>query len=249
MPAYTIGLLSPVPFLFAALTQRTLRLWFIAAAYTASWIGTCVFLALTPDNSSFSALCGFAIIALAAAGTTHALVLRQSLPPRHPTNLIIVSQQPVGFPAIVEAGGQATTVAQLQAALSSLQTYATVHGNSLPPTCSQLLDETIQQIQPVLTFAARGAHVEPQLRAVEAVLTDYLPTSLNTYARLPDDYALTQRDPDGRTAAEELELQLRLLRDAVKEAAASIHRDDAMQLEAQSAFLESKFGTSELDLS
>jgi hypothetical protein len=40
MPAYTVGLLSPVPFVHAALRFGLRKLWLTAAAYSAVWLGT-----------------------------------------------------------------------------------------------------------------------------------------------------------------------------------------------------------------
>jgi hypothetical protein len=58
---------------------------------------------------------------------------------------------------------------------------------------------------------------------------------------------MSHRNPDGRTAASELELQLRLLSNGAREATESLYRDDSLRLQQQSAFLESKLGRSELD--
>lgn len=142
--------------------------------------------------------------------------------------------------------GDPINVTQLQAGLSALKTRVATHRYAFPPVCRQLLDDTIAAMEQVIAFVAANGHADAELRSVAAMLTDYLPTSLDTYLRLPKDYA--ERNPDGRTAAEELELQLRLLRDSAKDAVGSLYRGDALQLQQQSAFLESKFGTSELDL-
>jgi hypothetical protein len=65
---------------------------------------------------------------------------------------------------------------------------------------------------------------------------------------LPHEYAQSHRNAGGRTAGEELELELWLLRGKAKEAVDSLHRGDAQRLEEHSAFLMAKFGKSELDL-
>lgn len=250
VPAYTMGMLAPVPFLFAAAKLQARKLWLIAAAYGAVWIATWVLVGVSPDNSSASTLCGFLFIALAVAGTAHAFVLRESLPRRNRTQFGMVGQQQLE-PAVgaLMSDPTQTTCTQLRAALSSLKSYVTTHSELFPPACKQLLDETIAQMEQVISFAASDGHADAELRSVHAMLTDYLPTSINTYVRLPREYALSQRNPDSRTAAEELELQLRLLRDSAKDAAGSLYRGDALRLQEQSAFLQSKFGKSELDLS
>lgn len=246
MPAYTIGLLAPVPFLYAAARLHTRRLWWIAAAYGAAWIGTCILVGISSGNDSLGTVSGFLLMGLAAAGTTHAFALRGALPDAHDANAGGIRERQLGG-ANPAAADDAINLAQLQQALSSLKTYATSRAQ-LPPECARLLDETIVDMEQVLSFVARNGNADAEVRSVERILTDYLPTSLNTYERLPREFALFERNPDGRTAAEELELQLRLVRDSAQEAAGSIYRGDALRLEAQSAFLESKFGRSELDL-
>lgn len=246
MPAYTFGLLTPVPFLFAAVKLQIRKLWLIVAAYGAAWVAILVLGGITPQHSALNAVFGFVFIGLAVAATTHAFVLRRSMPPSPRTQSVIGGQQPPES-ALVSDPTQAVC-AQLQAALSSLKYLVATHAELFPPTCIQLLNETVAHMERVVAHVARGGHADAELSSVQAILTDYLPTSVSTYLRLPTEYAVSQRNPDGRTPADELELQLRLLRDSAKEAAGSLYRGDALRLEEQSAFLKSKFGKSELDL-
>jgi hypothetical protein len=241
MPVYTLGLLVPVPFVYAAVKRQTPHLWWVAAGYGLSWIGICALGGSSPKDGALSDLCGFLLITLAVVATAHAFILRKSSSPA-------VQTEPAPALAVTEDEPTMTSPARLQAALSSLKAHVMIRATSFPPACKQLLDETIREIEGVLSFVAGNGHADTELASIEAILTDYLPTSLNTYERLPRDYALSQRNPDGRTAAEELELQLRLLRNSVTDTARSIHRGDALRLQDQSAFLQSKFGKSELDL-
>lgn len=242
IPAYTVGILAPIPFVYAAVTHKMRKLWLIAAAYGAAWVATWTVLAVSPEDSRGNALSGFLLIGVAIVGTTHAFVLREVLPRK---SLEPVADQPIALPPVDPTR---MLCAQLQAALASLRSDVSTRSESFPPTCRQLIEETVDEMAEVLSFVAREGHADSQLRSVQAILTDYLPTSINTYLRLPQVFAVSQRNPDGRTPAEELELQLRLLRDNAKEAADSVYRGDALRLQEQSAFLQSKFGTSELDL-
>lgn len=242
MPAYTFGLLTPVPFLFAAVKLQIRKLWLIVAAYGAAWIAILVVGGVTPEHSAVNTLLGFLFVGLAVAATTHAFLLRRSMSPNLRTQQV---EPPVA--ALVSDPSRALC-AQLQAALSSLRHLVATQAGLFPPTFTQLLNETIAPMEQVVRYAARGGHADAELSSVQAILIDYLPTSVGTYLRLPREYALSQRNPDGRTPADELELQLRLLRDSAKEAAGSLYRGDALRLEEQSAFLQSKFGKSELDL-
>jgi hypothetical protein len=239
MPAYTLGLLAPVPFVWAVAKQQggTALRW-ITGIYGAVWLAAFVVAGATDTNNTAGSVVGGVFIALAAVCTTHAFVLRQSLrtagalPPPPPT----------------APDATRTMIGQSREAVSSLTSRVTAHAAALPPTAKQLFDDTISQAQQVISFVTSGGHADAQLRAVHAMLTDYLPTSIDGYLRLPHDFATTQRNPDGRTAAEELQVQLQLLRDSATETARSIYTGDALDMETQSAFLQSKFGKSELDL-
>lgn len=259
MPAYTAGFLAPVPFIYAAVQWRLRKLWFIAAAYVAVWTVPWVLLAaIDSGNHALNTVGDRLHLALAIGGTIHAFALRGSLPRRpHPQYgqsagryATVRPQPPITTPAAAPVSDPTQTMcAQVRGALAPLKYSAITHAELFSPTCKQLLDETIAQIDQVVSLVANGGHAGAELRSVHAIATDYLPTSINTYVRLPREFAESQRNPGGLTAAEELELALRLLRDKVKEAANSLHHVDALRLQQQSAFLRDKFGNSELDLS
>jgi hypothetical protein len=228
---------------------RLRRLWLIAAAYGAVWMVARVLADATPDNHLLSALGNSLTLALAVGGTAHAFVLRESLSRRPDSQFEVVREQRLKPPVPAPASDPTQTMcAQVRAALASLTSSARTRVESLTPECTQLLDETIAQMEQVVSFVAGGGHADAELHAVHAIATDYLPTSVNIYLRLPREYAMSQRNTGGKTAAEELEVELRVLRDKVKEAADSLHRADAVRLQEQSAFLQAKFGKSELDV-
>lgn len=243
MPAYTLGLLAPAPLLYAAVRHPIRSLQLITAGYGAAWLAAWILATTTRQNSAPATAAGGLFVVLALACTAHAFVLRESL-----SASSAVGEQLAPPPPAPAADSTQAMLGQATAALTSLTSYVTAHAAQLPPTCKQLFDDTVAQLLQVIRFVAGGGHADAELRAVHAMVTDYLPTSLHGYLRLPQDYATTQRNPDGRTAAEELQLQLGLLRDNATETARSTYRDDALGLEDQSAVLQSKFGTSELDL-
>ncbi len=84
--------------------------------------------------------------------------------------------------------------------------------------------------------------------ALEATVTDYLPTSLESYLALPPAFAASHRTPAGRTAGEELLEQLVLLESAVRDLALAVYSGDAERLATQGRFLQTKFARSDLDL-
>jgi uncharacterized membrane protein (DUF485 family) len=249
MPAYTGGFLAPVPFLYAAVKLRLAKLWLIAAAYVAVWVIARVLTAFRPDYHVLSAVGGSLTLLLAMGGTVHAFVLRESLSRRPREQVDIVGpQRPETFVTAPVSDPTQTMCAQVRVALASLTSSVRQHAELFPAECKQLLDESIGQMEQVASFVASGGHADAELRSVHAIATDYLLTSINTYVRLPREYALTHRNSGGRTPAQELELELRLLRDKTKEAADSLHHIDALRLQEQSAFLQAKFGRSELDI-
>jgi hypothetical protein len=247
MPAYSVGMLAPVPFLYAAATLKTRTLWLITAAYAPAWLAAWILACNSPRDGALATTAGFMFIALAIVGTAHAFAMRESLSrPADPEHTTPRQQSDGAVPAVTDPTDPAA--AQLRAALAVLRSRAATHAASFPPACKRLLDDTLVQLDQIVSYVSAGGHADASLRSVQRMLTDYLPTSLDAYLRLPPDYARSHRNPDGRTAAEELDLQLGLLHGAAVESADAIYRDDALRLQVQSIFLQDKFGKSELDL-
>ena len=106
--------------------------------------------------------------------------------------------------------------------------------------------------QVVLEIMARQAMLEgasPQLFAVLRTATDYLPTALETYAKLPAGWAASRRQADGRTALEILTSQLDLLHNEMIAVADAVNRNDLDKLLIHERFLTQRFGHSPLELS
>ena len=75
MPVWSIGFLSPVPFLVYAIMHRTRRDWLVFAGYLAATVAMVVALGASGSNSAATAGVGGFIIALAGCAATHAAVL------------------------------------------------------------------------------------------------------------------------------------------------------------------------------
>lgn len=86
------------------------------------------------------------------------------------------------------------------------------------------------------------------LSTVENIMTDYLPTSLESYANLPPTYAMSRRVEGKRTAHDELMIQLDLLDGQIDDIFDSILRGDVSELADKGRFLQDKFKKSSLDL-
>jgi hypothetical protein len=93
-----------------------------------------------------------------------------------------------------------------------------------------------------------GPAARSELYVLLRTATDYLPTALDTYLRLPQGYATTRRAVGGRTALELLVEQLDLLHTEMTEVADAVSRNDLDRLAAHGRFLTTRFGRSELAL-
>jgi Helix-hairpin-helix motif len=75
VPVWSIGFLSPVPFLIYAIIHRTRRDWAVFAGYLAATVVMLVALGASGSNSAATAGVGGFIIALAGCAAVHAAVL------------------------------------------------------------------------------------------------------------------------------------------------------------------------------
>jgi hypothetical protein len=82
---------------------------------------------------------------------------------------------------------------------------------------------------------------------VQALVTDYLPTTLNAYIGLNRQIAQAPR-PDGRTPGDDLLEQLGTLANAADELGHAVYAHDADKLQTQGRFLDTKFSRSDLEL-
>lgn len=87
------------------------------------------------------------------------------------------------------------------------------------------------------------------MTTIASTITDYLPTSVESYLSLPESFLDTHVNDDGQTPAEELLEHLDLMAKGVEELATAIYSGDAQRLAIQGRFLDTKFSKSDLDLS
>jgi hypothetical protein len=108
----------------------------------------------------------------------------------------------------------------------------------VPPdvwTRIQRIELTIRaEILPRLDCLPLGA---PELYLVERTASDFLPTAVETYLRLPGGYA----SPGGATAHQVLVDELDLLEAQMRRVAEGVHRADMDRLLAHRRFLEDRF--------
>jgi hypothetical protein len=75
VPVWSIGFLSPVPFLAYAVITRTRRDWAVFAGYLAATVAMIIALSATKENTAPNDAVGLFIVALAGCAAAHAAVL------------------------------------------------------------------------------------------------------------------------------------------------------------------------------
>lgn len=130
---------------------------------------------------------------------------------------------------------------------SLAETLAGIHGR-VPAEVEQSVVSIRQNVLDILGREARLAAHSPELFVVLRTATDYMPTALQTYLRLPAGYATSRRQADGKTAQEILLEQLKLLDREMVDVADAVTKHDLDRLRAHGRFLADRFGHSELEL-
>jgi hypothetical protein len=130
----------------------------------------------------------------------------------------------------------------------ALDTQVKAVNGKVPPDVLARV-QSIQQI--ILGILPRSGVLppgSPELFVVQRTATDYLPTALESYLKLPRAYATLHPVQDGKTPRQVLLDQLTLLESKMSEVADDVHRNDTDRLLANGRFLEERFGRSALSL-
>lgn len=129
-------------------------------------------------------------------------------------------------------------------------TYRGELSKKLPREVHDMVARIMEKIEFIVNRLCEEESVEfDQTLVVSRTLSDYLPTSLETYAGLPHQFRTYRRDKvTGTTAHEELMSQLETLEERMTEALEAVLAGDVQALRNQGRFLEAKFHRSDLDL-
>jgi hypothetical protein len=130
----------------------------------------------------------------------------------------------------------------------ALDTQVRLITGKVPPEVMAKVLKIRQIIFGILPRSGNLPPGSPELFVVERTASDYLPTSLETYLRLPRAYATLHALQDGKTPKEILLDQLTLLESKMNEVADDLHRNDSDRLLANGRFLQERFGRSPLSL-
>ncbi|WP_408896226.1 hypothetical protein ACJ5H2_15070 [Nocardioides sp. R1-1] len=136
----------------------------------------------------------------------------------------------------------APTEQDIRAALNQVNAMLT-EGNAPPVVVSRVvrISRTINQTLPRLSQLGLGSE---ESYSVVATATDYLPEALQSYLRLPRDWADTRPIDGPKTALMVLIEALELLGVTMDQILDAANRADAQALIAHSRFLDAKFGHS-----
>ena len=130
----------------------------------------------------------------------------------------------------------------------ALDSQVRIITGKVPPEVMAKVLKIRQAIVAILPRSGSLPPGSPELFLVERTATDYLPTSLQAYLKLPRAYASRHAVQDGKTPKQILLDQLTLLENKMNEVAEDVHRHDSDRLLANGRFLEERFGRSPLSL-
>jgi hypothetical protein len=118
-------------------------------------------------------------------------------------------------------------------------------GHRLPAPLATKVASIATTIREMLPLIETTTVPRDQLFAVDRTVSDYLPTALDNFLRLPRTYATTHVVVDGKTSADLLGEQLDLIDEKMHEISTALAKDDVGRLLAQGRFLEDRFGRHE----
>lgn len=99
----------------------------------------------------------------------------------------------------------------------------------------------------LLPLMEKQGALDPNVYVIRQTAASYLPRLVETYLRLPINYAQSHRLNNGETPAEVFLNQLELLETELKQIEVKLHENDSRALLAHGRFLEQKFGQNSFD--
>lgn len=135
---------------------------------------------------------------------------------------------------------QAWDEAELRDKLAALVAQARL---TLPNEASQTMQRIGQEILDILAHSESIGGQPFQLQIVRQTVNDYLPTVLQTYAKLPKAFARIHPVRNGKTAQELVHEQLNLIENGLKTILVDLSENDAKALVVHGEFLKKKLET------
>jgi hypothetical protein len=137
---------------------------------------------------------------------------------------------------------------ELEAQLKVLRRSMRAEASRLPDDANAIFGRILGNLDVVVARWDELAIAPDQSHVVVQMITDYLPTSIQTYLNLPRTYALSARVEGRKTAHEELVDQLGILENESARIRDAVLAKGVDALSDQSRFLREKFSKSSLDL-
>lgn len=156
--------------------------------------------------------------------------------------------QPAPEPARPAPRTSMEEATQLERTLTDVVRRVNRSGGRMPEGGIPAVHEVEDQLRPLLRYLRSQPVIEAEMIPVRALVSDYLPTTVDRFIALPPDFAMRHKGRHGLTPAQDLLTQLRLLGEAARECAEAIYSGDAQELANQGRFLHTKFTRSDLDL-
>jgi hypothetical protein len=159
-----------------------------------------------------------------------------------------VAEPPPDVPdSVVDDGPDvAEQATRLQAELAGIVRQANADGGRLPAGAVPTVRDIDDILRPLLGYVANRGASDEEMRALTAIVSEYLPTALGDFMALPPQYA-ERPGVTGSTPALDLVRQLQLLDEGANELQDLVYTGDAAQLAIQARFLDAKFRRSDLD--
>ena len=256
LPAISIGFAAFVPFVFLASRRRALRWRLLAAAFVVACAGEWALL-IPRETDLVDNVGAITMMTLMVTGTTFAFLLRERLradrggtapadSPGVPTPAPGQGLTSAGLPALA-ADRNIRTCAGLVARVAALQTDVN-SDSDFPSDARRSLADLAASVAQVASHGAAGGRIDGALIELEPLVNDFLPGCVTAYRRLPSNAVHLPELHGGRSASDEVTVQLGLLSAQAADVAARLHHDDLRRLEEHGTFLREKFGHSELDL-
>lgn len=136
---------------------------------------------------------------------------------------------------------------RMQRELDKTRWAARKAGDRLPVAALPQLGRIEDVLVPLLEHLTNHPPTVDEEIAVQGMVTDYLPTTVNTYIGLNPQVAELAR-ADGRTPSDDLMEQLVTLETAAHDLSRSVYAHDADALQTQGRFLSAKFTQSDLTI-
>lgn len=113
----------------------------------------------------------------------------------------------------------------------------------LPKPLFSKVQHICQRIESVLPSLVNATATNEDLFTVKQTVFDYLPSTIESYLKLPTPYARMHKLYDGKTAQQLLTEQITVIDDSINEIVANVYANDVEALRTNTRFLRERLGS------